>query len=95
MLKFFRHKGTEIRKAALVDEAGNKKVVAIIGQVEELLEIGLLEPSPGMNERAWVAIPAPGVSSKEKEINETFVELNLVEHDTLEESKEFVMEWFK
>ena len=42
MLKFFRHKGTEIRKAALVDEAG-KEVVAIIGQVDEMVSMGLLE----------------------------------------------------
>ena len=92
MLKFFRHKGTEIRKAALVDEAG-KEVVAIIGQVDEMVSMGLLEPIPGINDRAYVAIETRRVSAAER--SGVMVELKLKEYDTLEESKEFVMEWFK
>lgn len=91
MLKFFRHKGTEIRKAALVDEAG-KEVVAIIGQVDEMVSMGLLEPIPGINDRAYVAIETRRVNAAER--SGVMVELKLKEYDTLEEAKEYVKEQY-
>jgi hypothetical protein len=89
MLKFFRKKDSEIRRVAEVDEAGNKKMVAIIGQVDELITIGLLEPAPGMNDRAWVIIERQAV---EENPDENFVELGLVEYDTLQEAKDECIE---
>lgn len=91
MLKFFRHKGTEIRKAALVDEAG-KEVVAIIGQVDEMVSMGLLEPIPGINVRAYVAIETRRVNAAER--SGVMVELKLKEYDTLEEAKEYIKEQY-
>ena len=81
-VKFYRKKGTEIRKVALVDEADNRKVVAMIGKVEELLEMGVIEPSPGMNEQAWIILEKP----KSRD-SEGFEEQYLVEYDTLKEAK--------
>ena len=91
MLKFFRHKGTEIRKVALVDEAG-KEVVAIIGQVDEMVSMGLLEPIPGINDRAYVAIETRIVNAAER--SGVMVELKLKEYDTLEEAKEYIKEQY-
>jgi len=92
VLKFFRIKGTELRKVALVDEEGNRTKVALIGLVEELIEKEVLEPAFGMNERAWVCIPMQDVNNGKNNIGDNTVLLKLVEHDTLEEAKDFARE---
>ena len=89
MLKFYRKKGTGILKAALVDEAENKKVVAIIGQVDELITMGVLEPAPGMNDRAYVAIETQKVKEA-KLVRDIFADLELVEYDTMAEAKDSI-----
>lgn len=83
-VKFYRKKDTEIRKVALVDEADNKKVVAIIGRAEELVELGALYGHKGMNEQAWLLIDAGMV----KKINGKKVEICVSQFETLEEAKE-------
>lgn len=92
---FFRKKDTEIRKVALVDEDGNKTVVAIIGQVEELVEMGVLEPVPGMNEQAWVLIDAGKVKSKSVRNRKNIVSMNLIEFDSLSEAKQEATKIYK
>lgn len=79
-VKFYRKKGTEIRKVALVDEADNKKVVAFIGKVGELVDMGIIEAAPGLDEQAWIILEKPQRS-------EGFVELELVNYPTLGEAK--------
>lgn len=79
-VKFYRKKGTEIRKVALVDEADNKKVVAFIGKVGELVDMGIIEAAPGLDEQAWIILEKP-------QIREGFVELELVNYPTLGEAK--------
>ena len=92
MLKFFKKKDTNIRKAALVDEAGNKTVIAIIGQVDELITIGVLKPNPGMNDRAYVAIETKKVNTAER--FGAMVDLVLTEYDTMDEAKEYIKEQY-
>lgn len=79
-VKFYRKKGTEIRKVALVDEADNRKVVAFIGKVGELVDMGIIEAAPGLDEQAWIILEKPKTS-------EGFVELELVNYPTLGEAK--------
>ena len=81
-VKFYRKKGTEIRKVVLVDEADNKKVVAFIGKVGEFVDMGIIEAAPGLDEQAWIILEKP----KSRD-SEGFVELELVNYPTLGEAK--------
>ena len=58
MIKFFKIKDSEIRRAVEVDEAGNKvRVIAIIGQVKELLAKNVIfEDSTNGNMEKWLVI---------------------------------------
>lgn len=85
-VKFYRMKDSEIRKVALVDENDNKKVVAIIGNVDELLKIGLLYPNRRMKRNAWVII--------DKKDGEDGT-VGLIHYDTLEEAKKVAKETYK
>ena len=75
-IKFFRVKDTEIRRAVEVDDAGNKKrVIAILGQVRELLEKELIlwDNTEG-NLNKWLVILPDGS--------------NVLEYENLEDAKE-------
>lgn len=88
-IKFYKKKGTEVRVAAYVDEAGNKTKIAMLGQVEELLELGVLEPVPGMNERAYVIIDIPAAHEEASQTGNV-IEMELVEYDTMKEAADYV-----
>ena len=85
-VKFYRMKDSEIRKVALVDENDSKKVVAIIGKVDELIRIGLLYPNRRMNRNAWVIIDRNDGADGT---------VGLVHYNTLDEVKQIARETYK
>ena len=76
MIKFFKVKDTEVRRAVEVDEAGNKKrVIAVIGQVGELLKQELIFPeNTDGNLEKWLLLSPDGD--------------NVIEYETLADAKE-------
>ena len=78
MVKFYKIKGTEIRKAVQVNETGFKVgTVALIGKADELVERGILTPTgDGHDGSKWLVVPY--VSSGRA---------TLIQYDTLAEAK--------
>lgn len=75
MIKFYKHGNTGIRKVAEVDSDGNKKVVAIIGQVKEMLSMGVIfSDNTDGNMEKWIAVNASDTD-------------DIAEFNTLEEAK--------
>lgn len=81
MIKFFKVKGTEIRRAVEVNDAGVKVcAVAVIGKVADLLAADLIfEDNTSGNMDKWLVISMPTGAS-------------IREFDTLEEAKAAVKE---
>ena len=75
MIKYYKKKGTEIRKVAEVDENDNKKVIAIIGQVAEMLKHEIIFPdNTAGNLEKWLLIRVENPEMPE-------------EYETLEDAK--------
>lgn len=79
MIKFTRNKETNIRRAWLADDAGNKvAVVAVLGTVSDLLSCELIFPDNVRgNEDKYLVIDRVG---------------NIREFNTLDEAKTYVIE---
>lgn len=58
-VKFFRVKDTEIRKAVLFDDDGERNaVIALIGRAGELVNKGVLTPCDARHDpERWVVLP--------------------------------------
>lgn len=82
MIKFIKAKGTEIRKVCTCDELGNpNKVISLIGKVSDLLEHEIIfNDNTFGNMNKWLVINNNG--------NE------IIEFDTLEDSKNFINMYF-
>ena len=94
MSKFFKSKkNPEIVRAVELDEDGNRKhVIAIIGQAETLLGEGIITPTPGMNERAWVALETSDFVDKLTDPDDPWQELYLEEFSSKKEVKDYIIE---
>ena len=81
MVKFYRIKDTEIRKAVQIGENGARLgVVALIGKAQELVDRGLLTPNNSKEHDSiadkWLVVPCVNNSR-----------LELIPYDTLAEAK--------
>ena len=81
MVKFYKVKDTEIRKAVQISESGARLgVVALIGKAQELVDRGLLTPNSTEEHNAvadkWLVVPCVNNSS-----------LELIPYDTLAEAQ--------
>lgn len=78
MVKFYKVKDTEIRKAVQVNETGFKVgTVALIGRADEFVQRGILTPMDDAHDGSkWVVVPY--VNSGR---------LTLLQYDTLAEAK--------
>ena len=78
MIKFYKIKDTEIRKAVQVSESGFRVgTVALIGRADELVQRGILTPmDEGHDGSKWVIVPYV-----------TSGRLTLFQYDTLAEAK--------
>lgn len=83
MTKFFKIKDTEIRKVYECNDNGEKiRVVALIGQVAELLKKEIIyHDNTAGNYNKWLALALDGAS--------------IYEFETLKEAKTFVTENYK
>lgn len=83
MIKFFKKKDTEIRKVCSCWAEGTiNHVVAVIGQVKELLEKEIIFPNnTAGNDEKWLVV----INNENTDI---------VEFDSLEEAKEYCRENF-
>ncbi len=88
MLHFFKKKDTNIRKAVAVSESGKKVVFAVIGQVKELMEIGLLIEPVNKKEHkpeAWAVVDVKNGSEIQA----------LTMWDTMDEAKQEARDLYK
>lgn len=93
MIKFFKSKKNPgIVRAVELDEDGNKRVIAIIGQAETLLDAKVIVPMPGMNEHAWVALETADFVDKLTDPDDPWEELYLEEFSSKKEVKDYIIE---